>query len=236
MIKEELPGLWKEGSPFAKESIYRIIDENTLPPVNYDLIKLKPHSITHCETSLHVDNNGQSINDIFTKNPQYFIGNCLLLKFPDDYNEISNNLFIKKITLSEFLDKLNVMGFLEDFPSKIIFTTEYYPENEFGFHAENYILILADDLADYLSNKAEFHLYGTSWKSTDYQPNKNSRPIHRKLLKHGIVFELLCLNHVPQGNYFFSGIPLNIKGASESPVSPFLINFELLQNSYYLDK
>lgn len=233
-VNSNLPGLWNEGKPFEKSEIYSI-QENKLPPVNYDSFVIKSHSITHCESMRHVDNNGNSLHDIIVNKPNYFYGDCLVLKFEDDYNQIGDDLFLKVINFYDFETKINSLK-INSIPQKIIITTENYPENDFGYHAENYVLIISDELAQHLVDKYAIHLFGTSWKSADYKTGSKLRPVHKTLLKDGVIFELLNLQNVPQGNYFFTGFPILIENTSESPVSPILISFDEIGVNYYLNE
>jgi kynurenine formamidase len=223
IISVGLPGLWAEGSPYFKSNIYRI-EEGKLPPVNYDSHQIKPHSITHVETLAHVDKTGNTI-DYFIKNHiEYFFGNCLLIKLKPDYKELSVGLFQHEVSLGELVNKIEIFGGIKQIPGKVLLTTENYHENKYGFHDENYILTLSIEAAQFLTDIPQFHLFGTSWKSCDYQPGKADRPIHKILLNNGIAYELLKLNHVPEGFYYFTGIPLYLENASESPVTPVLID------------
>lgn len=233
-INQNLPGLWNEGKPFEKSEIYSI-QENKLPPVNYDSFVIKSHSITHCESLRHIDNEGEYLADIIKSKPQYFYGDCLVLKFVVNYTHIGDDLFLKIIDIEEFERKIRSLK-TKVIPKKLLFTTENYPENEFGYHKENYVLIISDELARHLVEKYSIHLFGTSWKSSDYKPGSKERPVHKALLNDGIIFELLNLKHVPEGNYFFMGFPLLIDSTSESPVSPILISYDELGLNYYLNE
>jgi kynurenine formamidase len=81
----------------------------------------------------------------------------------------------------------------------------------------------------YLVESGNFKAYGTSWKSTDFQPGKRERPIHKIFLSRQItIFECLNLSSVAAGEYILFGFPLPMKGATESPVCPLLFTFEEL--------
>jgi hypothetical protein len=42
---------------------------------------------------------------------------------------------------------------------------------------------LSQEAADYLISLDGFHLYGISWKSSDFNPGRPERPIHNTLFK-----------------------------------------------------
>jgi len=65
-------------------------------------------------------------------------------------------------------------------------------------------------------------MYVASRKSSNFKPGSRERPIHKTLLKSANIFECLHLVEVPEGNYFFTGFPLPLEAASESPVCPVL--------------
>ena len=65
-------GMWGGGQSYARENIYAI-ENDKMPPVNYDAHTLKPHSITHAESSLHVLEAGHSM-DFYFRDSTYFYG------------------------------------------------------------------------------------------------------------------------------------------------------------------
>jgi kynurenine formamidase len=222
-IKPAGDGMWNEGVPYSKENIYSKI-EGALPPVNYDKHIFKPHSITHCESPRHTSNTGSTLDVIFEQSPEYFIGDCFVLKFEPNYVQMNQNDFIHLITSEELEGKISALINNGEIIHKVLITTVNYPTDSNGYHKSNYILVLDESAAKYLLELPEFHLFGTSWKSTDYQPGKFERPIHDLLFQKAVIFELLNLNNVPEGKYYFSGIPLYIEDSVESPVTPILIS------------
>ncbi len=231
-IKAEMAGFWNEGTPYSRRNIYSK-QANTLPPVNYDEHTLKPHSLTHAESPLHTNNDGKPLHSYIEKSPHFFFGEALVLKFPNNYVGIdgTENTYIKIITRNEIESKINEVCNGKAIPPKILLTTENYPENENAFHAENYILVLDVEAAEYLISIPGFHLFGTTWKSTDYQPKSPTRPIHDTIFKKAVIFELLNLSEVPEGIYYFSGMPLFIENSNESPVTPILIDKSYFETS-----
>jgi len=222
-IKISTKGFWNEGVAYQKNVIYQK-SNNSMPPVNYDEHILKPHSLTHVESGKHTQNDGSTLDILIENNPEYFVGECLVLKFEPDYKNLSDNLFIQKIKLNDLKSKLMNYYDEESQLKKLIISTENYPIDPNDYHQENHILILELETAEYLISLPNFNLYGTTWKSTDYQPNKIERPVHDTLFQKAVIFELLNINHVPEGIYQFYGMPLYLEGASESPVTPILIS------------
>jgi len=231
-IVENTEIMWMEGAVYEKQSIHKI-QEGKLPPVNYDLHKIKPHSLTHAEGSLHVLENGKSIDQYFS-NPSYFYGSCLVIKLLGNNYKLINSekrIFHWEITLQELIDNLErVVGHkIENGPDKILISTEIYHTNLQGYHDPNYVLTLSKEAAEFLVKNNNFNLFGTSWKSTDYNPGGVDRPIHKTIFTKAIIFELLDLEKVPEGEYFFVGFPLRLQNASESPVTPVLFCTEELK-------
>lgn len=225
-IKLQNPGEWFEGNPYEKENIYSIQDGKA-PPVNYDKHILKPHSLTHIETPLHVNQNGKSIDFYFKNHPEFFYGRAHVIKFSNSgWRELEDGVQHKIIELEELYNKISNIKNLE----RILITVEDIPENSFGYHDPNYVVTLSQAAADYLASIENFKLFGTSWKSTDYMPGSIERPIHKAIFKKALILEYINLNQVPEGEYFINCFPLNLEGASESPVTAVL--FELDELSF----
>jgi arylformamidase len=217
--------MWMEGVVYEKENIYKI-KPDTVPPVNYDVHKIKPHSITHAEGSLHVMADGKSIDQYF-KDSSFFYGKCLVLKLKGNKYQVVNkdkNIFHWVVTKEELVEAIEsaTAGSRTNKIEKVLLTTENYPTNKDGYHHPDYVLTLSNEAAEFLIQNDGFNLYGTSWKSSDYMPGSLDRPIHKTLFKKAIIFELLDLQNVPQGEYFFVGFPIRLQSASESPVTPVL--------------
>lgn len=64
--------MWTEGDAYKKENIFSI-SSGKMPPVNYDVHTLKPHSLTHAESPLHVLADGASIDQLY-KNLNFMYG------------------------------------------------------------------------------------------------------------------------------------------------------------------
>lgn len=223
-IKLNSSGEWFEGPAYEKENLYQI-EDGKLPPVNYDKHILKPHSLTHIETPLHTQKNGKSIDKFFESNPNHFFGRCIVLKFKNEgWEDLENGIKHKVIDLEELQEKLSPFKKVE----KVLITVEEIIENKFGHHDPKYVLTLSLDAAKYLTSLNNFNLFGTSWKSTDFNPGSAKRPVHNEIFKKALILEYINLNKVPEGEYFINCFPLNMERASESPVTAVLFNFSEL--------
>lgn len=216
-------GEWFEGPAYESENIYQISD-GSLPPVHYDLHKIKPHSLTHIESPKHTQKSGKGIDFYIDANPNHFFGKCLVLKFANtNWLELPNGLKHKIISISELEAKLRSFS-LNCPPNKILISVEDIPLNEWGFNDPNFIVTISLEAAQLLTSYEGFNLFGTSWKSSDYQPQSTSRPIHNELFKKALILENIVLNKVPEGQYFISCFPLPLENAAESPVNAVLFD------------
>ncbi len=224
MIKLSSRGEWFEGDAYEKESLYSI-QEGKLPPVNYDKHILKPHSLTHIETPLHTQKEGKGIDYYFSTHPEHFYGKCHVIKFKNNnWVDRGNGIKQKEILLNELKDKIDKIENLE----KLLITIESVQENEFGYHDPNYVLTLSFEAAEHLTSLKGFNLFGTSWKSSDFMPGSAERPIHNELFKRALILEYINLKYVPEGEYFINCFPLNLEGASETPVTAVLFEKGIL--------
>ena len=225
-INHNSQAMWMEGPAYEKKAIYSI-SSGKLPPVNYDEHILRPHSLTHFETPAHTINDGKRL-DSFYHDLNNFYGETLVIKLQGSkYSSIGNGIshwVISKNELEVKIQSLNLKGT----PKKILISTDFYPINNDGYHDPNYVLTLSQEAADYLISLEGFHLYGTSWKSSDFNPGKPERPIHNTLFKKAGILENLDLKNVPEGIYFMTAFPLPLGEASESPVVPVLFTKEEL--------
>ena len=217
--------MWNEGVIYEKENIYKI-KPGSVPPVNYDVHKIKSHSVTHAEGSLHVIANGKSIDQYFM-DPSFFYGKCLVVKLKGNKYKLADrdkNIFHWMVSKEDLIEGIEsaTSGFKSVKIEKILLTTENYPINKDGYHDPNHVLTLSIEAAEFLVQNEGFNLYGTSWKSSDYMPGSLERPIHKTLFTKAVIFELLDLRNVPEGEYFFVGFPVRLQFASESPVTPVL--------------
>lgn len=194
--------------------------------MNYDEHILRPHSLTHFEAPAHTIDDGKRL-DYFYRDLNHFFGETLVIKLQgNNYESRGNGIFHWVISKEELEAKIRG----KKTPSKILISTDFYPLNRDGYHDPNYVLTLSQEAADYLVSLEGFHLYGTSWKSSDFNPGKPERPIHNTLFKKAGILENLDLKNVAEGAYFMTAFPLPLGEASESPVVPVLFTKEELVN------
>ena len=225
LITENCEAMWMEGKAYEKKSLYSMV-EGKLPPVNYDEHLLRPHSLTHMETPAHTLKDGKTLETYFSGDQGHFFGKTLVLKLNGDhYREVGNGIkhwIIERTQIEERLSDLEILSL----PPKVLISTEFYEKNKDGFHDPSFVLTLSQSAADFLISQPDFHLYGTSWKSSDYNPGRTDRPIHNTLFKKALILENLILHDVPEGIYFMTSFPLPLTGSSESPVVPVLFTKE----------
>jgi kynurenine formamidase len=230
-IRDNSPGMWNEGNAFCRKTIYSLNDSNS-PPVNYEEYIFRSHSLTHMESPLHTQLEGKSLDYFINNKPEYFFGRTLLIKLEGfKYEKINDEIYHWEISKKEIEDKIIKLS-KGNFPGKVLITSEEYPENNFGFHDPNYVLTLSKEAAEYLTSFKNFHLYGNSWKSTDFSQGKRDRPIHNIIFSKGLILENLKLKNVPEGNYFINTFPIPIVNSSESPVIPVLYNYDEIQRIF----
>lgn len=235
IIKENFEGMWFEGPPFKKESIYDIHSTDPKsPPVNYSAYTLKPHSLPHIESPAHTQEDGKSIETYFQKKElHHFWGKTLVVKLNGNHfrpHKSSIGINIWEVSLEELKSAILEASGSEFIPDRILLTLKEIPLNHHGLHDPDFVLILSQAAADYLLSNKNFCLYGTSWKSSDFNPGSKERPIHNTLFKSAVIMECLDLKDVPEGHYFLNAFPLPLEGASESPVCPVLYTREEILN------
>lgn len=227
IIRQNFEGLWNEGSPYQKKDIYSLGESSA--PVNYSSYTLKPHSLCHIETPAHTQRNSPTIESYFEANSlNHFYGKTVVLKLEgNQFYETKEdpNIKVWEITTEQIRNALYKLTSSYIIPKRLIITLKDTPLNKMNLHDPNYVLILTQDAANFLVDSG-IQLYGTSWKSSDYQPGKKDRPIHNTLFKKALIMECLELSHVPAGAYFLCAFPLPLEGASESPVCPVLFTYD----------
>lgn len=231
IISHHSPGMWGEGVAYEKKSIYSI-ETGKMPPVNYDEHIIRSHSLTHLESPAHTLKDGRRIDSFYRDSINYFYGNTLVLKLDGNHFEYKGNgIYHWVIRVEEIKLRLKALQ-IDLIPDKVLISINDYPVNTQGFHDPNYVLTLSQEAADFLISHPHFNLYGTSWKSSDFNPGKADRPIHNTLFNNALILENLDLKVVPEGTYFMSAFPLPIKDSSESPVVPVLFSKHEILNIF----
>ena len=221
-IKKSLQGLWQEGSPYTSKVIYDICDPDPKkPPVHYEAHTLKPHSICHFDAPAHIVAGEPTIDKLFSTSPSIFYGPVLIVRLKKQNfmpRPRQNNWSHWEVTKEEILDASEGYNFLN---LQKIFLTFDGAEEDFYINP-NRAFTISSEAAKWLTSLRKFNLFGTIWRSTDFQPDSRERPIHIELFKRAGILECLDLSKVPSGEYYLSAFPLPIEGASESPVCPVL--------------
>ncbi len=236
IVDTSVPGLWGEGEAYVRESIYDInSDDPQLPPVNYDSHLLKPHSIAHIDAPAHIIPGAPTCEHFYksNRNKCFYGPVCVLRLAGSAWTQVEgmDGIRLWRVSVQELAESIERVTGGQSIPTKVFITADEVPCNRHGFHDPNYVLVLEEEAAKLLVANPNFNAYGTSWKSSDFQPGSRERPIHKILLSQAVLFECLKLDHVPEGRYFLNGFPLPLAGASESPVVPVLFEaHELKQN------
>jgi arylformamidase len=227
LIHPEIEPQWREGAPYSTQRIYDIHDcDPDSPPVNYDAHLIKPHSLCHVDAPAHVIPGGATVDQFFSPERRHcFFGPAVVVKIAVlTWTPVAAlpSHFVHRVGLNELKAAIERVTGLRQPPSKLLISADPLPTDRQGLHDPRYALVLDEEAARWLCSSDRFSAYGTSWKSTDFQPGSRDRPIHRLVFEKGVIFECLDLAPVPQGQYFLSGFPLPLKGASEAPVCPVL--------------
>ena len=226
-LHNDLPGLWGEGAPYESKIIYDIRSSDpSKPPVHYQAHTLKPHSIPHIDAPGHIIPGGQTVEQCFSEQWLHcFYGQAVVVKLTGKRWEKFNGdsgLFLWRVELSELRSEIERVTGSTEVPAKLLLTAAEVPLTKDGFHDSKFILVLSPQAAEWLAGSTNFSAYGTSWKSSDFEPNSRERPIHKILFRRAVLFEHLKLDHVPEGSYFFCAFPLMLRAATESPVTAVL--------------
>lgn len=240
-INSDLPGLWGEGNPYSATSIYDILSTDpNLPPVNYQSHTIKPHSVTHVDAASHIIIGGDTVDAYFAPDrSQCFYGETLVVKLEGaKWQNVpgTNKTKLWRVSREELESEAYKLSGSTIPPSKIIVAPSNVALTKDGYHDPDFVFVLSVDAANWLLQNPNFNLFGTSWKSSDFEPGSRERPVHRILLQQALLLEYLTVSNVPAGKYFIAAVPLNIIGASESPVHPVLFRFEELSSQLNLTK
>lgn len=225
IISKTMAGLWGEGGVYSTENIYEIESGSSeLPPVHYDAHTLKPHSIPHVDAPGHIITDGKTTDSFFREDCSPFFGPVTVVHLDGApwENSSDSGASLWRVSAQELASGLSRVTGSEQLPDKLFLSVKGVPINEFGFHDPSYVLVLSSEAAELLVSNKNFNAFGTSWKSSDYEPGSRERPVHKILLQQALLYECLRLDHVSEGQYFLSAFPLALEGSTESPVTPVL--------------
>ncbi len=225
-ITSQLKGLWGEGAPYQREVIYNLeSDDPSTPPVNYSTHIIKPHSIPHVDVPRHIIRDGATVDHYFKHNLAPFFGSVVVVRLTGEFKAEENQaLTVYRFSAAELQERLLAVTGSEAIPEKLFVTAAKARFDIGGQHDPSQILVPSIEAANFLVSNPKFNAYGTSWKSSDYEPGSRERPVHKILLKQALLFECLKMDHIPEGIYFLSAFPLPLEGASESPLMPVLFD------------
>lgn len=227
IIRHSLEGLWREGAPYSSRLIYDMgARDPQSPPVRYSEHALKPHSLCHMDAPAHIIPGGRTVDSYFEEGMLApFFGRAVVVRLkPDRWTPVSGapGQAVWRVTESELREAVRRASGSALPPEKLLLTADAVPEDARGAHHPDHALVLEKAAAEWLAAAPNFNAYGTSWKSTDFEPGSRERPIHETLFRRAVIYECLDLRRVPEGVYFLSAFPLPLEGASESPVCPVL--------------
>jgi kynurenine formamidase len=222
MIRRDAPGLWGEGAPYETSVIYDIASgDPKKPPVHYEEHRIRPHSICHFDAPGHTIAGGATISDLYASRPEMFHGWTAVVKLREPKFGRPNSAGVShwEVSLEELRTGVGRVS-AEGRPSKLFLGFEGAPVD---FYADtSRAFTISEEAAAWLTVRPGFDLFGTIWKSVDYQPASRERPVHRELFRQSGVIECVNLSTVPEGSYFLSAFPIPFEGATEAPVCPVL--------------
>jgi len=170
-ISKDLPGLWAEGSPYQADVIYDICSTDPkMPPVHYEQHVIKPHSVCHFDAPGHIVPNGKTIDALIEENPEIFHGPVVVVRMPKpDFQPHPKLPHVShhEITLSSLRTALNRIG-VHRVPDKLFICFEGASPD--FYRDPTHALTLSLEAAQWLTASPNFNLFGTIWKSTDFQP------------------------------------------------------------------
>ncbi|HEY9720533.1 MAG TPA: cyclase family protein [Oscillatoriaceae cyanobacterium] len=230
LIHAGLPALWREGAPYQAETIYASGPDE--PPIWYSAHTLRPHSLPHLDAPAHTQPGGRTVEAYFEEGPRRSLyGPALVVKLTSpEWQPVpgARDAFHWEVGVEALQPAVHRLTGEEFPPDKLLLTLADLPRDAQRQHDPRFALTLSREAAGWLLSNPNFNAYGTSYKSTDFQPGRRERPIHQALFTQAAIFECLDLAAVPEGRYFLVAFPLPLAGASESPVCPVLFEREEL--------
>ncbi len=171
-------------------------------------LRLGSHTGTHVDARLHV--RPAARNETVDKLPfESFVGACRVL----DLTEISGNAVTEADLVRHYIKKNEIL----------LLKTQNSLRGYKQFRGD--YVHLEESAAKFLARQ-KIRTLGVDYLSVQ-KFNAGNYRVHELLLDAGIViFEGLDLSKVAGGNYFFTGLPLNVVGAEGTPARAVLLEFE----------
>ncbi len=173
--------------------------------VGKSIFSFSSHTGTHVDAPNHFLEGGIGVDKI---TPKKLFGECEVLDFTKiDHKEIlSSDLKAAKIKKG----------------TRILFKTGNYKYLQGVKFPDSYVS-LSEDGAEYLAKK-RIYLVGIDFLGIEKRKNGGHHPVHKTLLKNGIVnLEGLDLSNIQAGKYTIICMPLRVVDADGSPARVFLI-------------
>lgn len=226
---EAMPAQWFEKTTFTLSPTYRRLDDPNSAPINADTCILFAHSLSHVEGHSHTNTNGQRLADILRERRECFEGPVVVLRFNKIEAETTpstdpkRTAIVHRVSREELVAKLEELGVDQSKVEKVFITVDGIEYDQFNRQRRGYHLVLSEDAARFLISLPKFNAFGTSYKSTDYNPTGRDLPIHELIFSRGVSYENLFLRDVPSGVYLLEGgRPLEIEGTDAFVVAPVL--------------
>ena len=194
------PGIpvWPGDTAYAHSSTWQIGPDC---PVNVSRLTLSSHTGTHADAPLHYGPDG---TDSARSDLTPYIGTASVTDMSDRVTDI--------LTLDMVQERIKTIA-----PRMLFKLFDTFPHDRWidAFPA------VAPDVIDYLA-KHGCKLIGTDTPSLDPQASKTMQA-HKAVERAGMaILEGLVLDHVPDGIYSLTALPLKIANADASPVRAVL--------------
>jgi arylformamidase len=168
-------------------------------------VSMWSHSGTHVEVSLHFYANGKDTSDF---PPETFIGPAVRLDFR--HKQIN-----EPITIEDF----QKAGEIRERDIVIMWQGRDHQYRTKHSHDRPYV---TEEAAHWLAEEKRIKLLGTDSSGFEVRGSSKPHPNHHLFFKSGVdipVIECLCnLDKIPQQRFFFSGLPIPVKGLDASPI------------------
>ena len=168
-------------------------------------VHLWSHSGTHVEVSLHFYSGGKDTSDF---PPEQFVGPAIRLDFR--HKQVN-----EPITIEDF----KKAGDVQVGDIVVMWQGRDHQYRTKQSHDRPYV---TEEAAQWLALDRKIKALGTDSSGFEVRGGSKPHPNHHLFFKAGIdipVIECLCnLGKVPQQRFFFSGLPIPVKGLDASPI------------------